>query len=128
MPDGREAPASTSTPAPERSPEDLAKVTDSAPTEGNRIDVSYIRTRLPRYPPAALRRGVQGTVMLLVLVGSDGRVLEIKVRSSVDPLLDEAALKAVQDWQFSPATLDGVPYPDWALVPVRFSLDVQNDP
>lgn len=86
-------------------------------------DVTYNRARPPRYPPDALRRGVQGTVMVLVLVGPDGSVQEAKIRKGVHPSLDRAAMQAVQKWKFNPAVKDGVPYADWALVPVRFSLD-----
>lgn len=55
----------------------------------------------PRYPPAALRRGQQGTVLLRVTCDEQGKVLAIEVvRSSGHPLLDEAAIDAVRQWRF----------------------------
>jgi protein TonB len=87
-------------------------------------DISWNRQNPPRYPPDALRRGIEGTVMLLVLVGVDGRVEDVKLeKSSGHASLDRAALQVARKWRFNPAMRDGVPFADWALVPVRFSLD-----
>ena len=60
---------------------------------------------LPAYPPEALARGIEGTVMLRVLVGQDGTVRRTTVEtSSGDATLDESALATVRDhWRFEPA-------------------------
>lgn len=55
----------------------------------------------PDYPPAARRRGLQGTVVILVVVDEHGDVTAASVqRSSGHALLDEAALAAVRRWRF----------------------------
>lgn len=65
----------------------------------------------------------QGTVVLLVLVGTNGDVLQVKVdKSSGHRELDRAAVKAAKSWRFNPGTKDGVPYKGWARVPVTFNL------
>jgi protein TonB len=85
--------------------------------------VSHGHLRAPPYPIQALRQGIQGTVIVRVLVGADGRVLNAQIHQGVHPLLDRAALTAVRRWEFRPASRDGVPYSEWATVPVRFQLD-----
>lgn len=58
----------------------------------------------PEYPQSFIRRGWQGTVVLRVLVGIEGRVEEIRVEeSSGYELLDRNALTAVRGWRFQPA-------------------------
>jgi len=66
----------------------------------------------------------QGTVVLLVLVGADGSVLQVKVdKSSGHRELDRAAVKAAKGWRFNPGTHNGQPSKGWARVPVTFNLN-----
>jgi protein TonB len=77
----------------------------------------------PSYPASARRLGVQGTTLLGVLVGADGRVAEVVVRHSAGhPDLDRAAIDAVQRWRFEPARRGSAPVPMWVLLPVEFRL------
>ena len=62
----------------------------------------------PAYPAAASEAGVQGEVTVNALVGKDGNVLSASVVSG-PPLLREAALKAVEQWQFHPYLISGKP-------------------
>jgi len=79
--------------------------------------------RPPDYPLEALRRGLEGTVLLRVHVAADGRVAKVEVLdSSGHPILDAAAVRAVSSWQFAPATRGGRPVPAVVRQPVRFSL------
>jgi protein TonB len=79
----------------------------------------------PRYPQLALRNGWEGTVMLDVLVGVDGRVEQIRVqRGSGHRVLDQQALRQVREaWRFHPALREGRPVAAWASVPVEFRID-----
>lgn len=78
---------------------------------------------LPKYPPAARRRGAEGRVVLAVQVGADGRARTIELRqSSGHADLDAAALKAVRRWRFAPASRGGVSVEGLAIVPIRFRL------
>jgi len=87
---------------------------------------AYQRNRQPEYPPRARNRGWSGTVFLKVLVSAEGRVAELAVdRSSGHSILDQAALKAVADWLFEPATENGVAVSMWVEVPVTFRLQEQ---
>lgn len=75
----------------------------------------------PDYPQIAIDARVEGTVLLQVLVGMDGRVEDVRVAQSI-PLLDEAAVHAARRWVFHPARVSGRPVRVWVALPVRFSL------
>lgn len=75
----------------------------------------------PIYPTIAQRAGVEGVVIIEAVVGTDGRVRQARVLRS-QPLLDEAALTAVRQWEFSPTKLNGVPVPVIMTVTVNFTL------
>jgi len=80
--------------------------------------------RPPVYPEMARQRGEQGRTVLRVSVGADGLPRDISVAvSSGYPMLDSAALSAVRDWRFVPATRGDTPIPAVAEVPVRFRLE-----
>lgn len=88
------------------------------------IALAYETIVEPRYPQASMRNGEHGTVLLRVLVGTDGLPQQVDIaRSSGHPRLDRAAREAVQRWRFRPVTIDGVVVPASGLVPVAFNLD-----
>ncbi|MBC8179210.1 MAG: energy transducer TonB [Desulfobacteraceae bacterium] len=77
----------------------------------------------PGYPKRARRRGYEGTVVLEVLVDTDGRVKELRVlKSSGHRVLDKAALKSVNGWLFEPGMVGDEKVDMWVRVPVRFEL------
>ena len=77
----------------------------------------------PPYPPAARRRGIEGTVVLRVAVLADGSPRSVEIaRSSGSGLLDEAARDTIARWRFRPATRSGEAVEGKATVPVRFTL------
>src|SRR5262245_49148378 len=74
------------------------------------VPAAYRHAPPPRYPAEAWARGVEGVVVLSVLVRHDGRVDDARVAvSSGSSVLDQAALTAVRAWRFAPATQDGRP-------------------
>lgn len=58
--------------------------------------LKYINRNI-KYPQAAIEKELEGTVIVSFLVDKDGKVTDVKVVKSVDPLLDEEAMKAVKD-------------------------------
>ena len=80
-----------------------------------------IREVAPIYPPIAQTARVQGIVIIEATIGPDGQVVNARVLRSV-PLLDEAALEAVRQWQYTPTLLNGVPVPVIMTVTVQFTL------
>jgi protein TonB len=93
------------------------------PVAGVRLE--YLRAPAPVYPRAAARAGFEGTVLLEVLVDTDGRPLRVTVRdSSGHRRLDAAARDQVlQQWRFRPAMRNGQAVQAIGLVPVNFRLD-----
>jgi protein TonB len=75
----------------------------------------------PDYPPMAIAARVSGSVTIEAIIGTDGVVRDAKVLRSV-PLLDEAALKAVRQWRYTPTLLNGVPVSVIMTVTVTFTL------
>ena len=73
------------------------------------------------YPAIAQAAKVSGMVIIEATIGADGRVKNARVIKSV-ALLDQAALDAVKQWQFSPTRLNGVPIPVIMTVTVNFTL------
>jgi TonB family protein len=63
----------------------------------------------------------QGTVVLECVIGTDGRVTDVRVLRGV-PLLDAAAVAAVQQWVYEPTRLNGQPVSVFMTVTVRFGL------
>jgi protein TonB len=76
----------------------------------------------PPYPLAARRMGLQGTVLLRVVVGADGSPVSVAVlQSSGHAMLDASAADTVRArWRFVPARRNGVPVEDTVQVPIRF--------
>ena len=75
----------------------------------------------PVYPPDALRARVSGVVGIEVTIGEDGRVRDAVVKRSI-PLLDQAAIDAVRQWEFTPTIVDGKPVPIIVTVTVSFAM------
>lgn len=75
----------------------------------------------PIYPAFALAARVQGTVIIEATISADGRVVDARILRSV-PMLDQAALDAVRQWEYRPTLLNGVPVPVIMTVTVTFSL------
>ncbi len=86
--------------------------------------IAYETATPPAYPIAALRAGVQGTVLLSVLVDESGKPVQVLiVKSSGSRELDQAARNHVlAAWRFHPAQRDGHAIQAWAQVPVEFKL------
>jgi len=73
------------------------------------------------YPPVARSTRVQGVVFIETVIGPNGKVSGAKVVRSI-PLLDQAALEAVRQWEFTPTIVNGVAVPLVTTVTVTFSL------
>jgi TonB family protein len=68
-----------------------------------------IHDEKPQYTSDAMRRGIQGVVMIECVVEIDGTPSNIRVTQSLDPDLDQQAIKAMRGWRFTPGTKDGQP-------------------
>jgi protein TonB len=76
----------------------------------------------PVYPPLAMSANIQGTVILEATVDEEGRVQDLRVVSG-QPLLQKAAIAAVQQWRYSPVLLNGRPTSFILTVVLTFHLE-----
>jgi TonB family protein len=79
------------------------------------------RLDVPQYPIEAQAAGIQGVVLVEVVINETGIVTDAKVARSI-PMLDEAALRAVRQWKFDPTIVSGQPVPVRMTVTVNFTL------
>jgi len=81
----------------------------------------------PAYPESAIKNKEEGTVVLLMQIGTDGKPLSFKVdpTTKASPDLVKAASDAAMTWRFNPSMKDGKPVVGHARVPVMFTLDPQ---
>ncbi|HSY31435.1 MAG TPA: energy transducer TonB [Verrucomicrobiae bacterium] len=130
-------PAAPVAPAPPQTPQQADSQRDwleswmgrleVAVTGGLREDADDFRNRLtfsphPVYPELAQRVGIQGVVKLQVRVQKDGRVEVLKLLQG-EPVLAEAAIKAVKQWRGKPAWINGKQVEVVSTVTFNFQLN-----
>lgn len=122
-------PASSLSPVAEKLPNTSIKSTPTAPKIPHASPVIikavplYAQNPKPPYPSLALRRSWQGVVILAVTVSKDGTPTQLAIEtSSGHDLLDDTALKSVQQWHFLPGKINNIPTSMEVLVPVHFML------
>lgn len=76
----------------------------------------------PEYPEIARKGGIEGEVLLELIIDTSGYVIDVKVYQSLFPPLDEAAVKVAPKWRYKPARQGGRPVKVRILQPVRFQL------
>jgi len=76
----------------------------------------------PDYSEEARKAKYQGTCVLWLIVGPDGKPRDVKVARALGMGLDEKAIEAVRNWKFEPAMKDGKPVAVQINVEVNFRL------
>jgi periplasmic protein TonB len=118
LPDGFGGPIAISLPPPppvEPPPAALVRV-GGAVREPKKI--SDVR---PVYPSIAQAAKVEGLVILEAVINERGAIERVKVLRSV-PLLDAAAVEAVQRWRYTPTLLNGTPVSVLMTITIHFTL------
>ncbi|AOA57875.1 energy transducer TonB [Acinetobacter larvae] len=83
----------------------------------------YLSNPAPDYPEIALDRGWEGSVMLRVNVSAAGLPLSVSIkRGSGRKVLDDAAIRTVKRWKFSPAMRGATAIEGWVDVPIDYRL------
>ena len=97
-----------------------AKEKMAAVRPGGRImPPKKIKDVQPIYPAVAQTAHISGSVTIEATIGADGKVVDATVVKSI-PMLDQAALDAVQQWEYLPTMLNGTPVPVLVTVTVNF--------
>lgn len=77
----------------------------------------------PQYPAEAGRARIEGTVVLMALIGTDGSVKDVRVESGL-PILAQAAIDAVKQWRYKPYMIGGEPVEVDSRITINFTLSV----
>ena len=79
----------------------------------------------PRCPPEAAINGIDGSVVLNLLVNEKGKVVNVKLVSAKPArIFNKEASRAVRRWQFKPKTIDGVAVSQTGQLTVEFVCNV----
>lgn len=119
------APATQATPAVGTA---AAPAPAAMPTVPPRVELpstqaTFLYKPDPPYPLLSNRLREEGTVILHVLIDTEGSVAKVEIRTSSGyHRLDQAALKGVLPWRFVPHKPNGVPTAAWYEIPVKFQL------
>lgn len=110
-------------PPPPPPPAPPAPPSDDEPLRvgGNIKEPKKVKHVAPIYPPEAQEARIQGIVILEVLIDPDGKVTSARVIRGVNGL-DDAAVDAVLQWEFTPTLLNGQARPVIMTVTVNFTL------
>jgi protein TonB len=88
-----------------------------------RYDMRFASAMQPEYPISLARAEIEGSVLVNVLVGADGRVKDVVSIRSDDPGFFEATRNhALRKWRFKPAMRDGVAIESWREMRVKFQM------
>jgi len=122
------APPVAAPPAPPSPPAPAAPAAPVAPVEAPLVPANTRATSKrnpkPEYPSIARRRGWEGKVILRIEVRKDGTAGKVEVdRSSGREVLDQAAVRAIKRWLFTPATRAGEPVDSVYTLSFDFKLD-----
>jgi protein TonB len=85
------------------------------------IDLADLQKRIV-YPEMARKAGIEGQVVVRVLVDKNGKPKKVVVQSSDSQMLNQAAIDAVMKSTFTPAIQNGQPVMCWVSIPIRFKL------
>ena len=92
----------------------LGLIQSQGVTEGK-----LIRKVLPHYPDLARRAGVAGDVVLTGIIGTDGKLKNLKIISG-SPMLREEAVAAARQWRYTPYMLGGKPVETETHITINF--------
>jgi protein TonB len=103
----------------------LAKTPAPTPTRvrvpARIVEANLVYDVAPKYPPEAGRARIEGTVVLLALIGKDGSVEDVRVKSGLS-VLAQAAIEAVKQWRYRPYLLNGEPVEVDSQIIINFTL------
>ena len=104
----------------------LAKSPVPTPVKRMRIaarvaEANLIHDVAPQYPPEAGRARIEGTVVLMAVIGTDGSVKDVRVENGL-PILAQAAIDAVRQWRYKPYMIDGEPVEVDSRITINFNL------
>ena len=98
-----------------------ARVASAQPADAGKPPVLISQVKL-EYPAAAKEKLIEGKVTVALLIDTSGKVEEMKIHHSDNELLNAAAMTALKDARFIPASFEGVAERTWFLQTLTFRL------
>jgi TonB family protein len=107
----------------------MAQAAQEQGAQPRTVDVGINEHFPPHYPADAIQNRTEGTVLLKILVGTDGkpRTITADPATKAAPELVAAAIAAAKNWHFNPVLKDGKPAEGWLLVPMTFNIEPMVD-
>jgi TonB family protein len=90
------------------------------------VPPKVVKETPPLYTKDAFDRGIEGRVVLKVIIRKDGSIGPVRVDQSLDDELDAAAAEAIRKWQFDPAKVKGEPINVLTNIEVDFIIQRQK--
>lgn len=110
--------------------EDTADTTEIRPPTDDELknvtDPEVVKRVYPPYPETAVRRALEGNVILSCYVKPDGRVKKAIIVQSDATIFNQPSLRAVMQWQFKAPTEGNRLFSVWVTFPLRFQLGVKR--
>ncbi len=103
-------------------------VSFQAPTQsensslGKIYSTNFVKFNPPIYPPRALRRSLEGKVIIQVLISPKGLPLETKIISSSNDIFNQAAINSAMKSTYNPILRNTIPVQAWISIPITFAL------
>ena len=93
---------------------------------GQNTNPAPIDTTTPVYPESLIDSGLDGVAKIKFTVNEKGLVEDADVLEATKPEFGEAALVALKQWRFKPATVDGEPVSKKVSIPFQFTASIEN--
>lgn len=93
---------------------------------GQKTNPAPLDTIAPVYPDALIESGKDGVAKLTFVVNKKGLVEDPTVTETSEPEFGEAAMAAIREWRFRPATVDGKPVSKKVSIPFQFTASTEN--
>lgn len=87
------------------------------------VQPAVVKKIIPQYPASCMSSGTEGTVVVEGLVTQRGQIIGVTAVTADCPELADAAVAAVNQWEFAPMMKDGQPTEAVVRIPVHFTLD-----
>lgn len=97
---------------------------EKAPPDSVFVDVQpAVKKKVnPVYPKTALAAGIEGVVYVRLWVDTEGKAHDVKIVKSENEALNQSAIDAASQFEFTPATVGGKPVSVWVSVPFKFKI------
>ncbi len=93
-----------------------------APGDGDSEAPVPVHQEQPQFPFEMRRAGIEGNALVKIRIDKNGVVREAVAVQSSNRAFEQAALEAVKQWTFKPATQDGLAVEKWATIPMVFTF------